>query len=56
MPRQKMIVQASADIPLLKTPAVLKNIAETTTSQMPKTRSPDVTGRNPVRLFMTAPN
>ena len=51
-----MIVQASADIPLLKTPAVLKNIAEMISSQMPRNRSPDVTGRSPVRLFITAPN
>jgi hypothetical protein len=52
MPRQKIIVQASADTPLLKTPAVLKKNAEMISNQIPKTRSPDVTGRSPVRLPM----
>jgi hypothetical protein len=37
---------------LLKTPAVLKKIAEMISNQMPRTRSPDVTGRSPACLFM----
>ena len=56
MPRQKIIVQASADTPLLKTPAMLKNIAETIISQMPRIRSPDVAGRSPVRLSIMTPH